>query len=78
MSEPSCGASAFLGAGGPVAVPFRLCCLLTLLPGNGPTGVPGLGSPPPFPGSPAAECVVEALRGGRVAALAGTGEEPMP
>lgn len=67
MTESSCGASVFLHARGPVAVPFRLCCVLTLL---------RLRSGPAAADSPevaGAGCVV--LRG-RVAALVGPAEDP--
>jgi hypothetical protein len=31
MTEPMCGAAAFLRPGGPVRVPFRACCAAVLL-----------------------------------------------
>ena len=42
MSLPVCGASAFLHAQGPAAVPFRLCCALAIVTGSG-SGVSGSG-----------------------------------
>jgi hypothetical protein len=36
MSAASCGASAFLAASGPAAVPFRLCCALAIVHAGGP------------------------------------------
>jgi hypothetical protein len=35
MSRPICAASAFLGAPGPAAVPFELCCVLAMVAAAG-------------------------------------------
>jgi hypothetical protein len=37
-----CGASAILARGGPTAVPFELCCVLTILRANGPEAGPAV------------------------------------
>jgi hypothetical protein len=39
-SAVGCGASAILATGGPAAVPFRLCCALTIIHAGGPDPVP--------------------------------------
>jgi hypothetical protein len=36
IGTPECGASAILTPGGPTAVPFELCCVLTLVRANTP------------------------------------------
>jgi hypothetical protein len=41
-TSAGCGASAILARGGPTAVPFELCCVLTMVRANGPEPGPAV------------------------------------